>query len=61
MTYVEKLDQWLAQEREAGRIVDLKLFPVQPEDGGSPETMARAVYETLTGVRESTPLDVTDY
>jgi hypothetical protein len=52
--YCEKLDRWYAEERAAGRVVDLKFMPWLPGDEpGSLEEQARAVYEVLTGVIKS--------
>ncbi len=60
MTYVEKLEAWFEKEKANG-LVDIKLFPRQPEDGPIElEAAAKALYELVTGDRESTPLDVTN-
>lgn len=57
MTYTEKLEQWFQTERAAGRVVDLKFFPIDPDE--SVEGLCKAVYETLTGVRKTEPIDRT--
>jgi hypothetical protein len=58
MSYLQKLEDWYATERAAGRVVDIKLFP-----GGSTvsvEQQAKAIYETVTGVRATRPVDTRD-
>lgn len=60
MSYTEKLQEWFTQEKAAGRLVDLKFFPGLFDPNGSVEKFARAVYETLTGVRPTKRLDTKD-
>lgn len=56
MNYSDKLNDWLAAERAAGRVVDLKFFPgVDPE--GSIDKLSRAVLETVTGARATSTID----
>ncbi len=57
MTYLEKLDLWVAEQKLAGTLVDFNIFPGDGPNS-SPERTAKAVYETLTGVRKGKPLDV---
>jgi hypothetical protein len=58
MNYAEKLEEWFKKERAEGRLVDVKFFPgVDPD--GSVHKLLRAVYETVTGIRKSEPLDTT--
>lgn len=52
-TYIEKLERWFAKARANG-LVDMKFFPREPEDGPFDlEATAKAIYETVTGVRKS--------
>lgn len=56
VNYVERLQQWFDEAKNDGRAVDIKFFPVG--DDGSPELMARAAWETLTGQRETAIADL---
>jgi len=60
MSYTEKLNAWFQAEKAAGRVVDVKFFPGVELDG-SIDKLSQAVYETVTGVRETKKLDVNDY
>ena len=55
MTYLQKLENWYQVELSAGRVVDVKFFP---GDDSMSEVWAKAVYETLTGVIKTRPLDI---
>ena len=61
MNYTEKLQEWFASEKAAGRLVDLKFFPGVGATGqdGSVEKFAQAAYETLTGICATEALDTT--
>jgi len=53
-SYTHLLQMWFEKERGNG-LVDFKLFPRQPEDGPFDlEATAKAIYETVTGIRKST-------
>ncbi len=57
MTYVEKLEAWFEAEKAKG-LVDIKLFPRNPEDGPvDMERAAKSLYELVSSDRDSTPLD----
>ncbi len=60
MTYTEKLNAWFQTEKAAGRVADVKFFPGVDLDG-SIEKLSKAAYETITGERKTTQLDVNDY
>ena len=63
MNYTEKLQEWFASEKAAGRLVDLKFVPGVGATGqdGSVEKFAQAAYETLTGICATEALDTTDF
>jgi len=58
MTYLEKLEEWYRTERAAGRVMDIKFAPVDPDT--TVEQHAKAVYETVTGQRETKRLDTSE-
>lgn len=61
MTYTEKLDAWYQDAKARGEVVDVKLFPSsEPGTVENVDRLSRAVFETLTGVRETNPLYITE-
>lgn len=57
--YAKLLQEWFDREVKEKGLVDVKFFPRQPEDGPLDlEATAKAIYETLTGIRKSTPLNL---
>ena len=58
-SYTEQLDEWFQAERAAGRTVDVKFFPGVDQEG-SIDKLSRAALETLTGKRDTKPLDLTE-
>lgn len=55
-SYVAKLQAWYDQEKALGRVIDIKFFPGIGE-GGSIESTAKAIYETVTGIRHTEPIN----
>lgn len=58
MSYLQKLEEWYQAERTAGRVLDIKFAPVDAET--TVEQHAKAVYETVTGQRETKLLDTSE-
>ena len=56
MTYVEKLEEWYRDAKDRGEVYDLKIC----HEGASFEATCKAAYETLTGVRESEEVSMTE-
>lgn len=72
MTYVEKLQAWVDDQRANHGLVDIKFFPnymvipgmdpikIFPGPDPTIEQAAEAAYKILTGEIESHPLDVSE-
>lgn len=52
---IEVLESWYQQKRASGEVLDIKFAPVSQETSMS--TMAKAVFETVTGQRRVELLD----
>ncbi len=59
MSYMELLETWYQRERAAGRIQDVKFFPIEESYSEErAEALAKVIYEIVTGQVETEPVDI---
>lgn len=56
MNFIEKLDNWFADRKAKGLLLDMKFFP-SGDPNGSDERLASATYRIVTGEIPLKPLD----